>query len=71
MKTFNEYLKEDEILLEAKVDLFDDVINKLTKKIFKVVDMATGKVRLSPTNEKNPKEFEVDRKIFNKDYALA
>lgn len=59
------------VLQEVKIEIFDDVKNKKSGKTFKVVEIETGTVRLSPIGEKNPKEFEVSRKTFDKDYVAA
>ena len=63
--------KIDGALNEATIEVFDDVKDKKTNKTFKVVELETGTVRLSPTGEKNPKEFNVDRKTFNKNYIVV
>ncbi len=66
--------KEYQNLTEANVDVFDDVKKKATKEIFKVVDILikAGQrfFKLSPTGQKNAKEFEVDNKTFNKEYMV-
>ena len=67
------YIKS--LIKEANVDIFDDVIKKATKEIFKVVDIIVrgGQriFRLAPVGKKNAKEFDIDNRTFNKEFVAT